>query len=126
MKTHYLIISVLFLTLIYSCDKKEKDNTTIVYGMVIDSLTNVPLKDVTVQLFKCAFMDESPYEVSGYETTSDTLGKFYLEFESEEDLVSYYIKVSKNGYIYYSDYFDLINIETRKRQNIIVKMLKFN
>ena len=126
MKMQILLISVFFLVIISSCQKKEEDNTTIVNGFVIDSLTNIPIKDADVQLYKSELFDEMATSVSGYDTVTDSIGKFYVEFESEKGFIAYYLKVSKNGYINNSQFGDLIHIETRKSQRITIKMSKEN
>jgi hypothetical protein len=92
---------------------------------VIDSLTNAPIHDVKVQLFKSELLDDFAIP-AGFNTATDTLGKFYLEFESESGFFSYSLEVSKEGYQHYSQFGSRISIESRKSQNITIKMIKEN
>jgi hypothetical protein len=123
MKKRNLLILIFFTVIISSCKKKEEDNTTIVNGFIIDSLTNISIQDVNVQLYKDELFGEYAVPVIGYETVSYTYGKFYLKFKWEEGFVSYSLKVSKDGFIYSNPSSgDLINIEPRKSQDIVIKM----
>jgi hypothetical protein len=125
MKSHILFIIIFSFLIISSCKKKEEDPTTIVNGLVIDSLTNAPIHDVKVQLFKSELLDDFAIP-AGFNTATDTLGKFYLEFESESGFFSYSLEVSKEGYQHYSQFGSRISIESRKSQNITIKMIKEN
>jgi len=127
MKTNiFLIAPFILLILAFSCQKKEeKNNLTVINGLVIDSLTNNPLKDVNVQLYKDKMLSEFPLPVSGYSTLTDTFGKFYLEFTNDESFVSYSLSVSKKGYQNYSPYFNsTIPIVVDKKQSLTIKMFK--
>ena len=121
----YLILPALFLVL--SCRKTVDNNNVSIRGSVTDSLNNKPIKDVSIQLYKEELFSEFPIAVDGYNTSTDSLGKFTLNFKREDAYVAYYIEVKKDGYTHYTPNFgSLIDVDLNKKQSLIIKMLKIN
>ncbi len=93
LKINLVLLVMIVLTLI-SCKKEEPSNTTIVNGLIIDSLTQKPIDSVFVNLQQ---EDLFTYPAQIMKTRSDSKGTFKFNFEWGNGH-SYSIKIAKLGY----------------------------
>lgn len=118
-----LIVFVLsILVLGFSCKEDHVEqpfDITYVEGVILDSLTNDPLNEVEISLFKSTFLTVAYPVRKAY---SDQYGKFKIDYVTEkESLRSYYLQFSKSGYYYSYPY---LNLEIGKKQTVKIKLLK--
>jgi hypothetical protein len=118
MKTRFLLFVSLIFFVIFSCQKKEDSKTTIINGLIVDSLTNMPINDVSVSLMNYKLFVSFPSIISNVHT--DSLGRFLINFDFVDG--GYTLSVYKIGY----KELNYVDFKTGKTQNLTIKLLKQN